>query len=588
MSVSETQPNLPILAADNSAQSILGPEKSHEIKGLSYLNTGTKLVLGHETELTPVETGLGKSLNQAITYSAKVASIAALAIVLLAPHQSWANTTPLPGEGETRDVIVLSDLHLGGGTQSLLDDFRRDLEFSQMVSHFLERQKRTKRPLTLALAGDIFEFRKRRSVLGNEQHRKPISSVKRLQAIAKGHPKVFQALGRVAAAGNNIVVISGNHDPDMNFQLVQDELRSIMATEAPTMTQQQLSFSPWFYLVGNAMIEHGHRYEPTTTIDYMLCFSKPNDTLRFSAADHLVEELVTPLQEKYGHLLCQKVSPRGLWQWAKAIPRVLGDIFRFAAKMTLRIGEPDAQRRARLEYKHYERMREFISNQQVVSKLNSVRQSLGQRPIDRTEAMILMRRFDDLSAPSTMFGQRPSGGKIRRALSLLTPKKWSHWLDPAKGGTITKGKEFAFGELGVDVLVSGHTHAPRHNIYVAPYDRAKHHLDSGTWAQMDTGPNSIGRAKLSFVELQIDLGRAAPRLCRWDVDSDRPQSCVAKLMNTSLLAADHPLLSIYPDLKMGRARRPPRFWSRSARQRPKATTGKKKRAPSLHARRPKG
>ncbi len=198
------------------------------------------------------------------------------------------------------DVVILSDLHWGEGRDpdtgrvSRLEDFFYDLEMAEFLDHQCRRAEGEGRPLRLILAGDVFDFLLVTSVpdeatcqrLGlrpRRQERKfglratEPGSVWKLDRIVRGHPALFAALGRLLATGHEIVVLPGNHDPELFFPGVRDRLRYHLVRRAeaqggePEACSSRLSFEPWFhYEPGRLFVEHGHQYEESSVIRRLL------------------------------------------------------------------------------------------------------------------------------------------------------------------------------------------------------------------------------------------------------------------------------------------------------------------------------
>jgi hypothetical protein len=159
-------------------------------------------------------------------------------------------------------------------------------------------------------------------------------------------------------------------------------------------------------------------------------------------------------------------------------------------------------------------MNQFIEDHQLAEKLNGLRAAKGMAPLSQGEVQALIRDFDETAAPSTMGALRLPGGRLRQALSLMSPSRLRDWLDPSRGGTIENGRLVALGRLGVDVMVTGHTHNAKHHSLVVD-GTTKHMLDSGTWASWYRSSAKMQQSKLTFVSVQFAGGQAKPQLCQW-------------------------------------------------------------------------
>jgi UDP-2,3-diacylglucosamine pyrophosphatase LpxH len=207
-----------------------------------------------------------------------------------------------PRPSHPADVVILSDLHFGEGRDpatgraSRLEDFFYDLELAEFVDHQRARAQAEGRPLRLLLAGDVFDFllvtscpdQEEAARLGLPPRRterkfglRPTepASVWKLDRIIHGHPAIFAALGRLLAAGHELVVLPGNHDPELWFPAVQQRLVEQLverACEASGCEPAQpfgdrIKFRPWFWLEpGRLFVEHGHQYEESSVIRRLL------------------------------------------------------------------------------------------------------------------------------------------------------------------------------------------------------------------------------------------------------------------------------------------------------------------------------
>ncbi len=195
-------------------------------------------------------------------------------------------------------VVVLSDLHMGAGREpqtgrfSRLEDFFHDRELASFVDHLCAEPDRSGRSVRLVLNGDVFDFitvadvPDDPSVAGagvrlTSAERKfglpPTASatVWKLDRIVEGHPEVFAAMGRLLAAGHELVVLAGNHDPELFFGPVQERVVVHLADAAGEPVhalRDRVRFSPWFwYEPGRLYVEHGHQFDPSNVLNHLLC-----------------------------------------------------------------------------------------------------------------------------------------------------------------------------------------------------------------------------------------------------------------------------------------------------------------------------
>jgi UDP-2,3-diacylglucosamine pyrophosphatase LpxH len=170
-------------------------------------------------------------------------------------------------EDDGRDIVIVSDLHLSAGydprtgTFDPLEDFFYDGAFSRFVDHLLTRP----RPQRLVVLGDFMEFLQvepddEELEIGDTSE---AAAVSKLEAIERGHPLVFEALGRFVSAGNPVDVLPGNHDIEFCWPGVQRKLRELVAPHVEGKdVEDMISFHPWFFYVPDVLYaEHGHQYD---------------------------------------------------------------------------------------------------------------------------------------------------------------------------------------------------------------------------------------------------------------------------------------------------------------------------------------
>jgi UDP-2,3-diacylglucosamine pyrophosphatase LpxH len=192
------------------------------------------------------------------------------------------------------DLVVLSDLHLGEGLVgrpprfSPMEDFFYDQEFCRLLSHLRWEYLSDPTRLKLVLNGDIFDFLTVTTVPGQEEaaaqslrvssterrfglNPTPKKSVYKLDQIITGHRAFFTGLTQFVAAGFTVELLPGNHDLELYFPEVREQLyaRLLELPGAPSAAElrARLTLHPWFYLEpGRVYIEHGNQYESSNSI----------------------------------------------------------------------------------------------------------------------------------------------------------------------------------------------------------------------------------------------------------------------------------------------------------------------------------
>lgn len=158
-----------------------------------------------------------------------------------------------------REIIVLGDIELGGGT--LTDDFIADKTLSKLILTFARREN----PVDLVLNGDTFDFLKCPYIKRNNKlfprHITAEISHTKLHMIYAAHQKVFEALSIFAQKQKNaIYFIIGNHDQDLFFKEIQNEIKKILNA------RKNVSFS-LHYARDGVYAEHGQQYDFLNKVD---------------------------------------------------------------------------------------------------------------------------------------------------------------------------------------------------------------------------------------------------------------------------------------------------------------------------------
>ena len=238
---------------------------------------------------------------------------------------------------DDRAVVVLSDLHLGPGRDpengrwSRLEDFFYDRELASFLEH-LHRRGEDEGPVRLILNGDVFDFLLVTEVPGPEETRElgislrradrkfglratERASVWKLERILEGHPAVFDALGALLADGAELVVLPGNHDPELFYPQVQRALVRALVERAVgedtdaerDRVEARIHVEPWFwYEPGRLFVEHGHQYDASSVLQNLLFPLEPG---RPKGSPAEVDLPVSSLFVRYLHNTLKRRNP---------------------------------------------------------------------------------------------------------------------------------------------------------------------------------------------------------------------------------------------------------------------------------------
>lgn len=191
-------------------------------------------------------------------------------------------------------TAIISDLHLTEAEPVNLrfplwkkfktKQFFYDDVFEAFLRHLEEKAQGS--PVELILNGDIFDFD---SVLRLpdepvfhvawlERHRGlfPIEERSRfkIEVILNDHSEFVQALAEFIKRGNRVVFVLGNHDLELHFPEVQNEI--LRHLNLPVEKVSQVRFVEWFYISNqDTLVEHGNQYDP-----YCMCEDPINPFVR--------------------------------------------------------------------------------------------------------------------------------------------------------------------------------------------------------------------------------------------------------------------------------------------------------------------
>jgi UDP-2,3-diacylglucosamine pyrophosphatase LpxH len=198
------------------------------------------------------------------------------------------------------DIIVVSDLHLGRGKNPLtgryhrLEAFFYDDDFHHFCSDLVRDARERNGQFKLVLNGDTFDLLRiepEPDLTNSRGHRAryapaltPEEAAVTLRHILDGHPMFVRGLAEILAAGHEVVLLPGNHDPEVQWEPVREELRRAVVAELTRTggwgsggveeagaAVERLSFESWFHHEpGRIWIEHGCQYDPENAFKYHL------------------------------------------------------------------------------------------------------------------------------------------------------------------------------------------------------------------------------------------------------------------------------------------------------------------------------
>ena len=208
-------------------------------------------------------------------------------------------STPDADERLDKNILVISDLHLGedlrpgGANVSYLRHLvKLERELENFLAHYTAHRL-DGRPWRLVVNGDMVDFMSV-MILPEDEARDDDDdedrlyglgfgerqSQKKLERVIARHQGVFGGSAEFVAAGNELVIVVGNHDVEFHYPAVQRTLVEWLCglalgvgadDEARAEFAARIQFCPWFYYQEDLIyIEHGHQYDEYCSFDYLL------------------------------------------------------------------------------------------------------------------------------------------------------------------------------------------------------------------------------------------------------------------------------------------------------------------------------
>jgi UDP-2,3-diacylglucosamine pyrophosphatase LpxH len=173
-----------------------------------------------------------------------------------------------------RRVFIISDLHLGGQYPKPCERGRgfRLCTHADAVTAFIKSltsEVGEQGPCELVLNGDTVDFL---AEVGDKPESwlsftaDPEQAVAKLEAIVKRDKAVFDALGAFLDKGGRLTVLLGNHDIELSLPAVRTALRHALGVKP--IHDFEFLYDGEAYIVGDALIEHGNRYDAWNQVDY--------------------------------------------------------------------------------------------------------------------------------------------------------------------------------------------------------------------------------------------------------------------------------------------------------------------------------
>jgi len=487
------------------------------------------------------------------------------------------------------DIVVVSDLHLGSGLHdsgmySRHEEFFYDHEFAGFIRFLIDRSRERARPLKLVLNGDVMDFLAIHEMPDPDEVRAAGMEISRsdvkfglgsseskalwkTRRILRGHQIFFQALSDFLLSGNTILWLRGNHDLELHWSAVREEIEQYFSTSIsalglqPAAVMSRLEFHEWFYYEpGRLFIEHGNQYDPTNALEAPLSPLLPEGA--YDSKERLLDYPVGSLFARFVYSPIRSIDPyrTHVISFAQYLSVIRGynlldflrtvyfnfPFFLRAVRNSANYGRDDldelhaAQRLARDAYAGTHGMDPAaaralddlrsrpigLSSYQIFSSM--FRPFLRQ--VVKFSVLALLSVLGWIVLFSTVFTLLPDSiigrAGLMAVLAVLTVvglfyaltkigKSIGTYTDPLVPDTRAKARETA-RETGVPIVVMGHTHMAE----VVRWPEGVTYINSGTWVPMPGPWDHLQPRGRQFTF--VDIHETSATLARWDSHLNRP------------------------------------------------------------------
>ncbi len=498
------------------------------------------------------------------------------------------------------DLIVVSDLHIGRGKNASsgrhyeLETFFYDEDFLKFCEYLCKQAQERSVPFKLVFNGDTFDLLRLDPVpLPEDFQHEPIAynpvmtparAAAEMARVFEGHPKFLDALTLVLDEGNEIVMLPGNHDIEVQWEPVRSAIRRAIRN-APRLAGNsaradaalsRLSFHSWFYYEpGRAWIEHGCQYDPENAFKYPLRggLVEMEDALHQAELDNPLGNFFQRyLYNAFGHITFIVPSTRANSRYMKwlvfnqpqLLARVITSHWRFWWQVLRRVAKYPSRQRDRIAKAHERELEQLANDSGLDDKL------LRIDALKETRA--------DVTATLNSLGRQALklGGAVLM-IGLLVLGLWFaaiHGLQQLEMGLMGKATVFltfgfiflfsAFGAvlyiltranaavppqplreaaakigtmLEVPIVTFGHTHDEVLYRHEVSEDADTWYYNTGTWIAVFTHDVLLPRERIQFTFLRI-RGKEA-ELLHWSPGRGSPMPVI--LLEESLPLAFAPV-----------------------------------------------
>jgi UDP-2,3-diacylglucosamine pyrophosphatase LpxH len=218
--------------------------------------------------------------------------------------------------GAPHEVYVISDLHIGGRYAAAGDRNDRGFRINTHVdalarfTRSLAERATSGLDIELIINGDFFDFLAEE---GSEPGafepfvEDPAKAIRLFHTIVRRDQVFFDALRDLTGCGGRLTLLLGNHDVELALPHVRRELLALLGAQEPS----RITFlhDGEAYAVGDALIEHGNRYDGFNVIDHdalrrvRSLHSRgqpvPDNTFKPPPGSRLVASIMNPIKQAY-------------------------------------------------------------------------------------------------------------------------------------------------------------------------------------------------------------------------------------------------------------------------------------------------
>jgi UDP-2,3-diacylglucosamine pyrophosphatase LpxH len=471
-----------------------------------------------------------------------------------------------------RDLIILSDLHIGRGRNPetgryhTLEAFFYDDDFARFCHYLCEDARRRGSAFRLILNGDVLDLLR---IDGDGEPHTPEAAATLVAHILAGHPVVVSALAEVLAEGHDVVILPGNHDLETQWQPVRDELcRAITAAlrehglADPSAALERLRLLDWFYHEpGRIWVEHGCQYDPENAFRYLLRGGAVNVAERILEAEHdmpLGNFFQRYLYNGFGHITFIVPTARANLRYIKwllvnqprLLFRVLVSHLPFGFQVIRRLASSAVPGERELARLHEGRLRELAQSSGLgerlvaIDDLKEVRadvvqavRTLGWQLLKVTSAAALVALFTislwyvgfmSINELRAGFGMKAFlFFALNAILLLLAAGTLSYSLlrgAPVSSKPFTRAAQHIATLLDVPIVTFGHTHDET-VVRLARHDGGRAwYFNTGTWIAIFTHDVLMPRERVQYTFLRV-RGHDA-ELLHWSPGRKEPLSVI--------------------------------------------------------------